>query len=551
MCSLLATASLLCLGCTKTEPTTVDAPSAESEPDLRANSSQQLVGNDRVEPIPSDSPTSVDPNAPFEPFGADDDLLQSSEPMPVAQDQRAEAAGNPAEPLVLEAETPNPESPPQIRSDLTPGDLVKFLASADEDMQLIHSNRAGIEDPREARDTLVKIVDMKLQASRQLSAHPQATENQKSEGNRGELQSLSHLAALSNVNAANELEALAESNMSSADPKLVADSRLVLIGFAIESVQNGDEAAAEKIVQYADQIAGSDTAADVPALVVLGQAKQVLESFGHADQGKQIRDRIIDKFADSKNPDVANMAAQFAGNVVYDEVDQLRDAILKGESVTVEQWVGSVETLIEKSADMQTVGYLAGASVDFEANAKIDFADATLGILQARFNEPDAATTREVKTAIEATRARQEIIGKEFDPELRSVSGSPLQMSDYRGKVVLVPFWGMGIPLSLQPIPILQSVRDKHPDHIAIVGVNLDSEDAPVQAFTEQNKIDFPSFRLSTDPPSPIPKDFGMVSMPFVVILDSEGKVAAIQLSDHGLQENLKRLLPDSAIAAP
>ncbi len=26
--------------------------------------------------------------------------------------------------------------------------------------------RAGIEDPREARDTLVKIVDMKLQASR-------------------------------------------------------------------------------------------------------------------------------------------------------------------------------------------------------------------------------------------------------------------------------------------------------------------------------------------------------------------------------------------------
>jgi hypothetical protein len=125
----------------------------------------------------------------------------------------------------------------------------------------------------------------------------------------------------------------------------------------------------------------------------------------------------------------------------------------------MDQWIASVETLIDESADIKTVSYLAGAAVDFEANAKATFADATLQTLKARFAEPGAATTREVQTAIEATRARQEIIGQPFDPDLPSVSGSRLSLKEYRGKVVLIPFWGMGIPLSLQPIHVLQSLK--------------------------------------------------------------------------------------------
>jgi hypothetical protein len=79
----------------------------------------------------------------------------------------------------------------------------------------------------------------------------------------------------------------------------------------------------------------------------------------------------------------------------------------------------------------------------------------------------------------------------------------------------------------------------------------LDPEDAAVQTFTEESKIGFPSFRLASDPPSSIPRDFGMVSMPFVVILDTEGKVAAIQLSENGLQQNIQSLLPNPVLPSP
>jgi hypothetical protein len=513
--------SSLTLGCSKSDSSTADAPTTDSSSEVPTDVQQQLVANDPARPFAEDRNVG---NTPQQQFQLADTAMFQPEP---------------------EAAAPIQPEPRNLRDDLSPDQLVEFLASADKDMELIHTNRSGIEDPRQARDALLQIINMKLQAARQLAAHADASVVAKSEGNRGELQSLSHLAALSDVNAAKELEQLANKNMASEDSQLVADSRLVLIGFSIESLQNGKAEAAEKIVEYIDQIASSDTAADVPALIVMGQAKQMLENYDHADLAKHVRDTIIKTFGDSENADVATMAAQIAGNVLFDGIDELRGQILDGDAATVEQWVNSMETLIQESADLQTVRYLAGASVDFEASGLGQFADATLKTLSVSFQEPDAATTREVQTAIAATEARQRIIGQEFNPDLPSVDGSSLSMKTYRGKVVLVPFWGMGIPLSLQPIPILRSIQQTNPKKIAIVGVNLDPSDAPVNQFVRENEIKFPSYSLASNQASQIPRDFGMVSMPFVAIIDTEGKVAAIQLSDRNLEPTVKRLIAE------
>lgn len=441
---------------------------------------------------------------------------------------------------------PLPAPEPRLRDDLSPAELVAFLASADEDMELIHSGRAGLEEPREIRRTLVQIVNRKLQAARQLIAHPEADAKAISEGKRGELQALSHLAALSDVRAARELEALAAANMSSDDPLLVADSRLVLIGFAIEALQNGQAGAEQQIVSYAERIAGSDSQADVPALIVLGQAKQALENYGYPDLARQVRDTIIESFGDSNNPDVAAIAAQIAGNVQFDGADKLRERILAGETVETSQWTAAVETLIDESADLQTVRYLAAAAVDFEAHGMMEKANATLNVLQARFVTPEAATTREVQTAVEATEARRELIGQALELQLPSVDGSPLDLQDYQGRVVLMPFWGMGIPLSLQPIPTLRSLRQSQPDELAIVGVNLDSSEAPLAEFIRANEIDFPSFSLAAEPDSTLPRQVGLVSMPFVIILDRAGRVAAVQLTAQNLRQTINRLIAES-----
>ncbi len=475
----------------------------------------------------------------------------------VASDPETTASGD-SEPDSEETKTfeppfsiaaPDTETEPsrQLRADLSPKELVQFLAGADKDMQIIVTGKSGITDEKKARDTLVQIVKMKLEASRRLADHPESTDEQRVEGARGELQSMSHLAALGDLKVANELEKLAKENLDSPDTALVADSRLVLIGFAIESLQNGDPDSADRIVEYVQQIADAETRPDVPAMMVMGEARHTLANYGHTDHARRVRDLIIELFADSPNPEVAQMAAQLAGNVRFDAIDTLRGKIVDGETVAPDRWRDAVETLIQESSDLQTVQYLAGAALEFESTGQSELAESTYEIMSTRFNTAGAATTREVELARAAYQARKDVIGKEFDPDLPRLDGSPLDLPDFRGQVVLMPFWAMNFPESLQLIPLLESIADSNPGDVAIVGVNLDVEGAPADQFAVQNGFAFPSFRAESSATAEVANqvaaEFGMVSMPFVAILDKKGHVAAINFTGRDLEAAVEDLI--------
>jgi hypothetical protein len=433
-----------------------------------------------------------------------------------------------------------------LKPDLPPEKLIEFLAGADRDMQLIYSGRSGITDPQEARDTLMHFVKMKLEASRRLSDHPDADDAARSEGARGQLQGLSHLASLGDLKSAQQLEKLATSSVHSADAELAADSRLVLIGFAIESLQNGEERAADRIVGHIKQIAAAQTPADVPALMTMGQARESLASYGHEAHAQQVRELILDLFADSPQPEIAQMAAQMAGNVQFDTINRLLGIALRGQTVSADQWGEAVRGLIDESADLQTVRYLAGSALEFESLGLDELANVTYEVLTTRFDDPDSATAREVKTAIDARQARRDVIGWAYDLKLPSTDGASLTIGDYRGKVVLMPFWTMSSPESLQLVPRLKAIRDSYTDEVTIVGMNLDGDAAPLDQFLQTNDLGFPSFRAQQTTvanETPVAVQFGVVSMPFAAILDPQGRVAAITLTGRDLEKTVAGLV--------
>ncbi len=210
---------------------------------------------------------------------------------------------------------------PQLPDDLPPAKLIEVLDDTDTDMQRIVKGQSGIRDPQQARNALIHFMKLKLEASRQLMKHPEADAKSKSEGARGELQALSHLAAVGDLNAADELEELASANLKSDDARLAADSRLVLMGFAIESLRNGEADAADRIISYVDAMNNSEVKPDVPAMMVLGQARETLANYGHEDEARRVRDTIIELFASSPDPQIAQLAGQLAGNVRFDAID--------------------------------------------------------------------------------------------------------------------------------------------------------------------------------------------------------------------------------------
>lgn len=455
-----------------------------------------------------------------------------------------------------------------LRADLTADELVEFLAGADKDMQTIVSGASGISDPKEARKTLVRIIKMKHEASRRLAQNQNVSDKLRSEGNRGQLQALSHLASLGDLEAATDLEALAKANLNSDDNALVSDSRLVLIGFGIEDLQNGAKEAPESIVGLVRQLASTVSESDVPAMMVMGQARGLLANYGHDLQAKEVRDTIIDVFANSPDPNIAKMAAAMAGNVRFDAIDSMVNQISAGKNdggessneVTVSEWVEAAETLIDESADLQTVQYLSGAAVEFESRERMDLANATYQVMKRRFRDRDAATYQELQMAISARNAREDAVGREFDFSLPSVDGTPINMSGYRGKVVLMPFWTIDFPQSLQILPLLKEWSDKAKGKIAIVGMNLDTDAKRVQAFVEKSGLDFPSFRApnpqgspqgsvdelafdDTDNSNPAAAQFGVVSLPCVVIFDQNGKVAKIDFAGRQLDQTINTLI--------
>lgn len=432
----------------------------------------------------------------------------------------------------------------QLRPDLSPSQLIQFLAVADRDMQDIWSRLTQIQGGREE---LIRVARMKLEASRRLKQHAEADEPSKSIGARGELQALSHLASFSDLKSAEELEGLARENLASNDPALVSDSRLVLIGFGLESLQNGKPGAADQVLEYIEQLATPENSKDVPTLMVMGQARDALAGYGHEEQANRVRDLIVDVFANSPNQDLARAAAEVAGTAVYDKVEQLFTEVLRGESVTVAQWRTAVDQLIAEAPNLRTVAFLSGAALQLEAVEQESLVQTTFDAMITRFDDPNSDPGREARIAMEASDARRQILGVRFNPRLPSIDGSEISMETYRGRVVMVPFWAAAFPESLQLIPMLKDLQAAHPDELAIVGINLDGNDKLLEEFASQNDLGFPNFRskssLQAEVANPIATQFGIASMPFLAILDQQGQVAEINFTGKGIEKTLNRLM--------
>ncbi|WP_282935671.1 thiol-disulfide oxidoreductase ResA [Paenibacillus sp. RC67] len=116
------------------------------------------------------------------------------------------------------------------------------------------------------------------------------------------------------------------------------------------------------------------------------------------------------------------------------------------------------------------------------------------------------------------------------DFTLTGLDGKQHNLFDYKGKAVMVNFWGTFCPPCKNEMPAIQHQYDKmNKDTTAILGLNLGESKITVQSFMDQYKINFP---ILLDDNEETRKRYGVMQYPTTFFISPDGKIAKIKIGE-------------------
>jgi thiol-disulfide isomerase/thioredoxin len=128
-----------------------------------------------------------------------------------------------------------------------------------------------------------------------------------------------------------------------------------------------------------------------------------------------------------------------------------------------------------------------------------------------------------------------------------------LDLSRFRGKVVLVDFWASWCAPCRQSVPWLNDMHAKYRDRgLVVIGVNVDRERAEAQRFLKQIPADF---EIVYDPDGSLAARYQVPGMPSSYLFGRDGQPAGAHIGfRNGTREEreaeLERLLSSSGASA-
>ncbi|MFQ5732037.1 MAG: redoxin domain-containing protein [Planctomycetaceae bacterium] len=139
---------------------------------------------------------------------------------------------------------------------------------------------------------------------------------------------------------------------------------------------------------------------------------------------------------------------------------------------------------------------------------------------------------------------RLNLVGKVLELSGPSLSGGVIDVTRYRGKVLLVIFWSTWCKPCTEDLPQLKSLYAKYrASGFEIVGVNLDVDAGPAKPYIARHGVSWPHIHQAGGLDSPPARQYGIISLPTMFLTDRKGKVISRATSVDDLKKTLPTLL--------
>ncbi len=125
---------------------------------------------------------------------------------------------------------------------------------------------------------------------------------------------------------------------------------------------------------------------------------------------------------------------------------------------------------------------------------------------------------------------------------VKTLDGKPLRLLAYRGKYVLVEFWTTWSGRCLDEMPDLKAVFKEFgaDPRFVMIGLNLDEDPEVPRHFAEANGLAWIQGHL---PAESLSADYGVMSLPKIVLIGPDGKVVATDLGGDRIKQAVAKAL--------
>jgi thiol-disulfide isomerase/thioredoxin len=108
--------------------------------------------------------------------------------------------------------------------------------------------------------------------------------------------------------------------------------------------------------------------------------------------------------------------------------------------------------------------------------------------------------------------------------QLSSRGGKTIDLTQFRGQVVMINFWATWCGPCRQEMPLLEDIYKKYkPMGFTMLGVNVEPDSASAEAWLQKQKP--VSFPIAFDTESKVSKLYNVAGMPSTVFVDRKGNV--------------------------